>query len=259
MRRTAVFLAVALALVWSACGTSDEAGVGLTTTSAASSTTVSPYAEFLATVEGGVFIGEIRDAEALVIGQVFTELMSDFDLVVAALALCEMSDKTDDVTAVAEASEVIDRFDWNMPAHESAVERILGIGRPTACSVGLPPVGLPFDAVIPPRPQNGITPPLGDVDALMQGFLDTLDGQMFIKTIRDERRRLAPVFTETLTDIELLRLARGFCSTSAELGDASSKEFRLHQESMGWTGSADDEMFTLVIEASDAVCAIVGS
>ena len=259
MRNTASFLTVVLALVGSACGTSEGAGVGLTTTSVASSTTVSPYAEFLTTVEGGVFIGEIRDAEALVIGEVFTELMSDSDLVAAALALCEMGDETGDVNAVAEAYDVIDRFDWNMPAHESMVERILGIGRPTACSVDLPPVGLPFDAVIPPRPQDGIASPLGDVDALMQGFLDTLDGQMFIKAIRDEQKRLAPVFTETLTDIELVRLARGFCSTSAELGDASGSEFRLHQESRGWTGPADDKMFTLVIEASDAVCATVGS
>lgn len=259
MRRTAAFLIVMQALVWVACGGSDEAGADLTTTSVASSSTVARYAEFLATVEGKAFIAEIRDAEALVVGQVFTELMSDSDLVAAALVLCDMGDATDDTSAIAQASEVIDRFDWNMPAHGSMVERILGVGRPTACSVGLSPPDLPFDAVVPPRPQNGLTPPIGDVDALIQGFLETANGQMFIKSIRDEEPRLAPVFTETLSDAELVRLARGVCSTSAELGDASGDELRLHQEARGWTSPADDEMFTLIIEDSDAVCATVGS
>lgn len=251
MRRWLLLLVVLLV----GCNTATQSGAVLTT----ATPTTSAYVAFLSTADGELLVSNIRDAEALVIGDVFTDLMNDSALVSLTLVLCAIGDSTDDSVPLVDAREVLSRFDWNMPANAAMAEHIFATGRATACSAGLSPPDLPLDAVIPPRPQGGSIGEVGDIDSLMAEFLATEDGQRFIEVIRQSERNSSPVFTETMTDLDLVRLARGICSTEAELGADASTELRLYQQSRGWTQPSDEAMFGLLSGASVLVCSTVGS
>ncbi len=263
-----------LMLVGAACGlpadeASDAAASNTTsvTTEAeepddSTTTTIDLYAAFLETTEGRVFIESIRASEALVVGEVFSEFMSDSDLVAAALALCEMETNLGFDPAIDEATTVVGTLDWNLPAHRSMLSQILGVGLSAVCDTpGLPPTSRSLDEILPNRDQTSPPAVPDDIDALIGAFLDTVEGQVFIKAIRDqEDATAAPVFTQELTDTQIVRFARGVCSTLAELGPDATAEIQLHQQNEGWTSPADNAMVAVLVEAaSGSVCATVGS
>lgn len=97
-----------------------------------------------------------------------------------------------------------------------------------------------------------------DVDATIQAFIDSAAGQAFLTAVRLEEARLSPVFTETLSDADLVHLARGICQTEAELGGAAAAEHDRYLEAYGYTSVADVEMFDVLTDASAPVCATVG-
>lgn len=262
-----------LMLIGTACGLpADEASdYAPNTTSVATepeevgdstTSTIAPYAAFLETAEGRRFVGSIRESEALVVGVVFSELMSDADLVAAALVLCEMETNLGFERAIDEATTVVSFLDWNLPAHRSMLGTILGIGLSAVCDTpGLPPALQSLDQILPERDQTNSPATADDTEALIGAFLDTAVGQVFISTIRNQEDvTTAPVFTEALTDEEIVRFARGVCSTIAELGPDATAEIQLHQQNQGWTSPADDAMVSVLLEAaSGSVCATVGS
>lgn len=62
-----------------------------------------------------------------------------------------------------------------------------------------------------------------------------------------------------MSDVELVRQARGICWTWAELGPDADAEVRRVQESHGWTGEADAAMFEQLLDVADAVSITVGA
>ena len=255
-----------LLLVLAACGGSaDGSGEGIATTSTIA---LEPAAQ--------EFVDHVRELETLVVGDVFTEYMFDADLADLGLALCELEAAAPG-SALPQLEGVLDRYDWIMPANRAIGEDVIDVTEVGLCDSGLASTGLPIDALVAPRPQSPVTetetPPDasttsvgqrspatgGSVDDALSAFLETPDGESFIGSIRDAEAELSPVFTESMLDVELARLARGFCSTSAELGGDAPDELRLHQETYGWTGPSDDAMFHLIVELSDLVCITVGS
>lgn len=206
-----------------------------------------------------LLVTEVRDAESLVVGLVFTQLMTDDDIVAATLALCELESRLGFDAAVTEATGILRSLDWRAPANGSMLGRMLRTGGMSVCGEE---AGAAADTaladLLPARPQwGGAT--AAEVDAAVATFLDTSEGAVFISTIRQQEAEYPAVFTAAMSDDDLVDLARGICSTIGELGPDADAELRRHQESYGWTGEADGAMFALIVESADAVCITVGS
>ena len=199
-------------------------------------------------------LAEIEAAEDLVIGHVFTELMPNDRLVEATRALCHLHTRLGPEQASPETDSLLRSLDWNAPANAAMLDLMLEIGRETVCDDRTPP---PLADLLPPRPAlAGVAGP-AEVDRNIVAFLETEDGREFISAIRD--RETTPVFTQTMTDRELIDIARGICQTRSELGPDAEAEIRRHRETYGWSGEADAAMFDLLLETADAVCITVGA
>jgi hypothetical protein len=206
-----------------------------------------------------LLVTEIRDAESLVVGLVFTQLMTDDDIVAATLALCDLESRRGFDAAVESATGILRSLDWRAPANGSMLGRMLRVGVTSVCGeAGVAETTLA--QLLPARPQfeiGGAT--AAAVDAAVAAFLDTSEGDLFITTIRQQEAEHPEVFTAAMSDDALVDLGRGICSTIGELGPDADEELRGHQESYGWTGEADSAMFALIVDSSDAVCITVGS
>ena len=206
-----------------------------------------------------LLVSEVRDAESLVVGLVFTQLMTDDDIVAATLALCDLESRRGFDAAVEEATGILRSLDWRAPANGSMLGRMLRAGETSVCGeAGTAETALA--QLLPARPQfsiGGAT--AADVDAAVAAFLDTSEGDLFITTIRQQELEHPEVFTAAMSDDELVDLGRGICSTIGELGPAADAELRGAQETYGWTGEADSAMFALIVDSSDAICITVGS
>ena len=191
---------------------------------------------------------------------VFTQLMTDDELVDAALALCQMRDQLGSEAAVAEASATARSLDWNAPANASMLERMLETASLSVCAEagGTAPLES-LSLTLPARPQIDIGANPSEVDESVAAFLESPDGAGFIATIREQEASQGPVFTESMSDEDLVHLGRGICSTQAELGPSADDELRRHQAAYGWTSDADTAAFNLLIASVDAVCATVGA
>ena len=251
MRRMSVG-AISILVAIAACG--DGVGVGDGTTRVPD-----VYDDYVATVEGAGFVEQIRGAEQLVVGEVFTEHRTARDLVLLAVVMCEAAEASGDAAAAEQTRAVVDRLDWISPAHGEMVGTLFVAAGATVCAADLPSPGLPLDAVVVARPHDGTVRPLDDVDATIQAFIESDQGQAFRDLVRSEERRLSPVFTEEMTDMEVVRLVRGICQTEAELGAAAGAEQRLFLETYGWTSESDVEMFDVLTEHRSPVCATVGN
>jgi hypothetical protein len=205
-----------------------------------------------------LLVSEIRDAESLVVGLVFTQLMTDDDIVAATLALCDLESRRGFDAAVEEATGILRSLDWRAPANGSMLGRMLRVGVTSVCGeAGTAETALA--QLLPARPQWDPGATAADVDAAVAAFLDTTEGNLFITTIRQQEAEHSDGFTAAMSDDELVDLGRGICSTIGELGSDADEELRRHQESYGWTGEADSAMFALIVDSSEAVCITVGS
>jgi len=203
-------------------------------------------------------ITEIRTAEDLVIGHALTELMSNNELVGAAQALCELHDRLGSDEASRETEALLRSLDWNAPANPAMLDLMLEIGRTTVCLDTRTP-SASLAELLPERPQIGGGATAAEVDRAVAAFLDTDEGQQFVATIRNRQATLGEVFTVSMSDVELVRQARGICWTWAELGPDADAELRSAQEVYGWTGEADAKMFELLLDVADAACITVGT
>jgi len=202
-------------------------------------------------------IAAVREAEALVVGEVFTELMTNNRLVDATLALCDLQNRVGPDVAKQETDGLLRSLDWNAPANPAMLRLMLEVGRITVCTeTGT--IERSLAEILPARRQIGPGATGADVDASVAAFFDTADGMQFIATIRDHQATLGDVFTKSMTDEELASLARGICWTWSELGSGAEAELRSHQEIYGWTGEADAAMFDLLLDVADVVCITVG-
>ena len=206
-----------------------------------------------------VLVSDIRSTETLVVGHVFTELMTDDEIVAAALALCDMERRLGRDAALEEAIAAVRSLDWDAPANSSMLSRLLQVGAASVCGEPDASAETPLAEVLPPRPQIGSGSTAADVDASIAGFLDTTEGGLFIATIREHEARYPGVFTATMSDDELVVLARGICQTIGELGLGADDELRRYREAYGWTSDADSGAFALIVDSSDPVCITVGS
>ncbi len=206
-----------------------------------------------------VLVSDIRATETLVVGHVFTELMSDDEIVATALALCDMEQRLGRDSALVEATAMVRSLDWDAPANSSMVTRLLQVGSTSVCEEPDAVAGAPLAEVLPPRPRIGSGATAADVEASIAGFLDTTEGVAFIATIRAHEGEHPGVFTSAMSDDELVVLGRGICQTIGELGPAADDELRLHREAYGWTSEADTAAYALVVAASDSVCITVGT
>jgi hypothetical protein len=80
-----------------------------------------------------VLITDIRSTETIVVGHVFTELMTDDEIVAAALALCDMEGRLGLDPALEEAIAAVRALDWDAPANSSMVSRLLQVGAASVC------------------------------------------------------------------------------------------------------------------------------
>ncbi|OFW63301.1 MAG: hypothetical protein A2135_02960 [Actinobacteria bacterium RBG_16_67_15] len=207
-----------------------------------------------------LLVSEVRDAESFVVGLVFTQLMTDDDIVAATLALCDVKSRLGYDTAIEEATGILRALDWRAPANGSMLGRMLRAGGTSVCGEAGTEAETALAQLLPARPQfsiGGAT--AADVDAAVAAFLDTSEGDLFITTIRQQEAQHPEVFTAAMSDDELVDLGRGICSTIGELGPDADEELRRHQASYGWTGEADSAMFALIVDSSEAVCITVGS
>jgi hypothetical protein len=203
-------------------------------------------------------VNAIRDAEDLVIGHALTELMSNNELVEAARALCDLHDRLGPDEASQQTEALLRSLDWNAPANPAMLDLMLEIGRTTVClDTGAP--ASPLAELLPERPHIGGGATGAEVDRAVAAFLDTDEGRHFVATIRNRQATLGEVFTVSMSDVELVRHARGICWTWAELGPDADAELRSAQEAYGWTGEADTEMFELLLDVADAACITVGA
>ena len=206
-----------------------------------------------------LLVTEIRDAESLVVGLVFTQLMTDDDIVAATLALCDVESRLGYDAAIEEATGILRALDWRAPANGSMLGRMLRTGGTSVCGEAGTEAETALAQLLPARPQWDPGATAADVDAAVAAFLDTTEGNLFITTIRQQEAEHPDVFTAAMSDDELIDLGRGICSTIGELGPDADEELRRHQASYGWTGEADSAMFALIVDSSDAVCITVGS
>jgi hypothetical protein len=203
-------------------------------------------------------ITEIRTAEDLVIGYALTELMSNNKLVEAAQALCDLHDRLGPHEASRETEALLRSLNWNAPANPAMLDLMLEIGRTTVCLDTRTPAPS-LAELLPERLRIGGGATAAEVDRAVAAFLDTDEGQQFVGAIRNRQATLGEVFTVSMSDVDLVRQARGMCCTWAELGPDADAELRGLQETYGWIGEADAEMFELLLDVADAACITVGT
>ena len=172
-----------------------------------------------------VLVNEIRVAETLVVGLVFTQLMRDNDIVTATQALCVIESRLGFDGAIEEATVMLRSLDWDAPANRSMLGRMLRLGSTSICEEADTAADTPLTAVLPTRPQLDTGATAADVDAAIAAFLDTAEGALFVTTIRGLEADHPEVFTAAMTDDELVRLESGICSTIGSSDQVSTKNF----------------------------------
>ena len=114
-----------------------------------------------------VLVNEVRVAETLVVGLVFTQLMRDNDIVTATQALCVIESRLGFDGAIEEATVMLRSLDWDAPANRSMLGRMLRLGSTSICEEADTAADTPLTAVLPAdrnwtlvRPQPTSMPPL---------------------------------------------------------------------------------------------------
>ncbi|MBW2254828.1 MAG: hypothetical protein JRI25_09560 [Deltaproteobacteria bacterium] len=237
-----------------------------TTTEAPTTTTTEPagpYDAFLRSIDGQVFMEGVRESETVVVGRVFSEEMTDTELVDFAIAVCFLDEDLGLFDALEAIESTLGDLGWTSPADESMANLILASGSFTVCGIaggGMGDDPLATIADVVPAYADGSTP-TEDEAALIEAFLGTLDGEIFIEVVRDEEAGvLGSVFSTEMSDAELVAMAQGICHFEAEVGfiDALS----LVEDELaaaGWGSPADQSLLSTIFgAASVTVCATVG-
>lgn len=214
------------------------------------------------TGEGGsdrsVLLTEVRAAEDLVVGRVFTMVMSNDEVVRMTQALCQIEVAHGLEGAIGEASQVLKPLDWDAAANPAMVALMLRVGATTVCTETDPSNPTSLDGLASANPPIGSGSTGAEVERSIAAFLETIGGIEFIGAIRALEVAHDGVFSGSMSDEELVRLGIGICSTWAELGPAADAELAGTQEIYGWTSDADDLMWNHILDTATAVCITVG-
>jgi hypothetical protein len=245
--------------------TATTAAVTTTTTAAPTTTDAAgPYDAFLRSIDGEVFMDGVRESESVVLGRVFTEEMTDTEVVDFAIAVCFLDEDLGLFDALEAIEGALADLGWASPADDSQANLILASGSFTVCGIAGGGMGDNPSATIAevvPAHAEGSTP-IENEAALIEAFLGTLDGEVFIEVVRDEEAGvLGTVFSTEMSDAELVAMAQGICRLEAEVGFIDAlQQAQDDLAAAGWNSPADQSLLsTMYGAASVSVCATVGS